>query len=306
MQTILITGSNGFVGKHLVDELRQNGYKTIGIDRNASLDQVDTTSKVLELMNIDQVKKIDFKKIDGVIHLAGLAAVGPSFEDPMKYLNTNMGIEVNLFEAALSQNAKPKFIVISSGSLYGNNSAMPLTEDSTVLASSPYAVSKIGQEQLALYYKNRGFECFITRPFNHIGPGQGLGFLVPDLAKQIVEVELGLKNNISVGNLESKRDYTDVRDIVRAYRLVFEKGKSGETYNICSGVAYSGQDILNSLSRLAIKNIKVVQDESKLRPSDSPILFGSNKKITKDTGWLPNIKLEKTLSDVLDDWRNKV
>jgi GDP-4-dehydro-6-deoxy-D-mannose reductase len=304
VKTILVTGSNGFVGTHLSLELSNHGYRVIGVDRSGNEATVNYRS--VDLTKSSDVQKIDFKEVDAVIHLAGLAAVGPSFDEPMKYITTNIGIEVNLFEAALKQNAKPKFIVISSGSLYSNNSRLPLTEESEVLASSPYAVSKLGQEELAHYYQTRGFECIIARPFNHIGPGQGLGFLLPDLAKQITDIERGNGRVVSVGNLESSRDYTDVRDIARAYRLILEKGKSGEIYNICSGAAVSGNEILKNIVSLASSKVIIKIDPKRLRPSDTPILFGSNAKIYKDTGWKPEIKLAKTLSDVMIDWRKRV
>jgi GDP-4-dehydro-6-deoxy-D-mannose reductase len=304
VKTILVTGSNGFVGTHLSLELSNHGYRVIGVDRNG--DKATANYRSVDLTKSSDVQKIDFKEIDAVIHLAGLAAVGPSFDEPMKYITTNIGIEVNLFEAALQQNTKPKFLIISSGALYDTSAKLPLTEKSKVLPSSPYSVSKLGQEQVGLYYQTRGFECVIARPFNHIGPGQGLGFLLPDLAKQIADIEKDNGGVVLVGNLESSRDYTDVRDIVRAYRLLLEKGKSGEIYNICSGAAVSGNEILTNLVSLTNSKVIIKKDPERLRPSDTPILFGSNAKIYKDTGWKPEIKLAKTLSDVMIDWRKRV
>jgi GDP-4-dehydro-6-deoxy-D-mannose reductase len=305
MKTILVTGSGGFVGKHLLKELSEHSYGIIGIDKvkDASSKNVEVLS--VDLMNPKDVAKIDFKKIEAVIHLAGLAAVGPSFDEPMQYITTNMGIQVNLFEEALKQNARPRFLIISSGSIYNPGVKMPLDEKSELLAGSPYAVSKMGQESVAAYYQNRGFECVIARPFNHIGPGQGLGFLIPDIAQQIVESEKGQRDHIELGNLDSKRDYTDVRDIVRAYRLLVEKAKAGETYNVCSGVAVSGNVILETLIKLSKVKIKVENDPARMRPSDAPILYGSNKKLRQHTGWSPEIKLATTLDDVLSDMRNR-
>jgi GDP-4-dehydro-6-deoxy-D-mannose reductase len=251
------------------------------------------------------VEKIDFQNIDGVIHLAGLAAVGPSFDDPMSYITTNIGIEVNLFEVANQQGAKPKFLIISSGSLYDPKAPLPLTELSSVIPSSPYAVSKLGQEQMAGYYGLRGLECVIARPFNHIGPGQNPGFLVPDVAQQIIEVEKRKTGKLSVGNLDAKRDYTDVRDIVRAYRLLFEKGISGKTYNICSGKSVSGHDIVSGLLNASGNNVQITQDPTRMRPSDAPDIYGAHALITADTGWEPEITLEQTLADVIDDWRSR-
>jgi GDP-4-dehydro-6-deoxy-D-mannose reductase len=216
----------------------------------------------------------------------------------MLYINTNIGIQVNLFQAAIAQNVTPRFLIISSGSLYDPKAPLPISESSPINPSSPYAVSKLGQEQMAQYYSQRGFECIVARPFNHIGPGQGPGFIVPDLAQQIVTGE-----TVKVGNLDSERDYTDVRDIARAYRLLLENGKAGETYNVCSGKSVSGHQILDGLQKAAGSSAAVEQDPSRMRPADNPVIYGSHDKLTADTGWQPEIKLETTLADVIADWR---
>jgi GDP-4-dehydro-6-deoxy-D-mannose reductase len=304
MKKILVTGANGFVGQYLAKELADNGMAVVGIggsigaaEKPAHIDEYT----VLDLNDSETVKKIDFTGIDGVIHLAGLAAVGPSFEDPLKYIDVNVGIEINLFEAALAQNAKPKFLIISSGSLYDPKAPLPLTETSNIVPGSPYAVSKIGQEQMAFHYSLRGFESIVARPFNHIGPKQGPGFIVPDLARQIVDAKSGKANELLVGNLDAERDYTDVRDIVRAYRLLLEKGLSGEIYNICSGKPHSGHEILEGLQKAAGSSVPTKEDPTKMRPSDTPVIYGSSDKLTQDTGWKPEISFETTLVDVISD-----
>jgi len=309
MNKVLVTGANGFVGSHLVKDLSENNIKVTGVggDHAASDKSPYITDYiVLDLMDSKAAQKIDFSDVDGVIHLAGLAAPGPSFNEPLQYITTNMGIEANLFEAALAQNAKPRFLIVSSGTLYDPKAPMPLIETSAVCPSSPYAVSKIGQEQLAHYYGLRGFECLIARPFNHIGPGQNPGFIVPDITKQVVEFEKGLAREVLVGNLDSKRDYTDVRDIARAYRLLLEKGNPGETYNICSGTALSGHEILSHILSAAGCGPDIVRDPLKTQPSDRPVLYGSHQKITDDTGWRPEIKIDKTIHDVVEDWRQRI
>jgi GDP-4-dehydro-6-deoxy-D-mannose reductase len=303
MKKILVTGVNGFVGLHLAKELNDNGYTVIGVGGKIGTkdvpDNVEDYNE-LDLTDPEQAAKIDFNDIDGVVHLAGLAAVGPSFDSPMLYVGVNVGIEVNLFETALKQNVKPKFLIISSGTLYDAKADLPLKETSPVDPNSPYAVSKLGQEEMAMYYETRGFECVIARPFNHIGPGQGLGFIVPDLSKQVVDYQKGLTQEVLVGNLEAQRDYTDVRDIARAYRLLLEKGESGELYNVCSGKALSGHQILDELLSLVDKKPEVKQDPTRLRPSDTPVLYGSNEKISEHTGWQPEINISQTLKDVMD------
>ncbi|HEY1645378.1 MAG TPA: NAD-dependent epimerase/dehydratase family protein [Candidatus Saccharimonadales bacterium] len=307
MPKILVTGANGFVGQHLVKELYDNGIEVIGTAHTRPIEKPSYIHKqlVIDLTKPGEVEKIDFKGISSIIHLAAITDVRHSFDDPLSYININLGIEINLFEAALKQRAKPKFLLISSGTFYKAKSTLPLTEESPVVPNSPYAASKICQEEIAKYYQTRGFDCIIARPFNHIGPGQGTGFIVPDLAKQIVEVEKGLKKNILVGNLDSKRDYTDVRDIVRAYRLLIEKGQSGEIYNICSGKALSGKQVLSGLLKQSTIKPEITLDPSKMRPSDTPISYGSHDKLTKDTKWQPQIPLNKTLADVMTYWRGR-
>lgn len=298
MNRIMVTGANGFVGQHLTQELTSNGIEVIGVGHSTSSDTPNMLS--LDLTSPSDCSKVDFSQVLGVIHLAGLAAVGPSFANPMQYITTNMGIEVNLFETALKQKATPRFLIISSGSLYDPNAPLPLSEESSTIPSSPYAVSKLGQEQIAQYYARLGFECIIARPFNHIGPGQGPGFIVPDLASQIFKAKKAGSNEIKVGNLKAKRDYTDVRDIARAYRLLLSKGKPGAIYNVCSGRSISGQTILKGLMAAARVNLRPVVDQSKLRPTDNPDIYGSHQKLTRDTGWQPSISIEQTLKDVID------
>lgn len=308
MKKVMVTGANGFVGQHLVKELSGNGVSVFGIGGDigvaGKLPYVDEYV-VLDLNDASAVSKINFKDIDGVIHLAGLAAVGPSFDEPLKYIDVNIGIEINMFEAALAQGAKPKFLIVSSGSLYDPKAPLPLTEKSAVIPSSPYAVSKIGQEQMAFHYGLRGFESIVARPFNHIGPGQNPGFLVPDVAQQVVASEKGGQSEIMVGNLDAQRDYTDVRDIARAYRLLLEKGVSGETYNICSGKAVSGHDMVDGLLKAAGSSASLKEDPAKMRPSDTPVIYGDSGKLTAATGWKPEIPLETTLADVIKDWRGR-
>jgi GDP-4-dehydro-6-deoxy-D-mannose reductase len=305
---VLITGAHGFVGKHLAKELHDHGYDVVSVDRSAATEPSPHVSQayVIDLTDADAVSTIDFSTISGVIHLAGLAAVGPSFDNPKLYVETNMGIEISLFEAAKAQGATPRFVIISSGNLYDPTADLPLSETSHVAPNSPYAVSKLGQEQLGTYYGNRGFEYIIARPFNHIGPGQNLGFLLPDITKQAVEVELGKASEIKVGNLDAQRDYTDVRDIVRAYRLLLEKGTSGETYNICSGKPLSGNDILKAILKATIPTAKVTQDPARMRPSDAPVIYGDSSKLSYDTGWKPELDIQATIADVVADWRTRL
>lgn len=304
---ILVTGANGFVGPHVITALLEAGHSVTATGSQGS----NELPKGLELKSLDltdraQVDTLDFTEIEGVIHLAGLAAVGPSFTDPLRYLQVNGGIELNLFEAALAQKSKPRFVIVSSGSLYDPASPLPLTETSTIKSASPYSVSKLLQEELAAYYGVRGFEYVVARPFNHIGPGQNPGFLVPDLAKQIAEAEQSGAKTLGVGNLSAKRDYTDVRDIVEAYLSLLERGKTGEVYNICSGRSVSGEEVLAGLlAHSTNPELKPVVDEAKVRPVDAPEIYGDYSKLAADTGWKCKHTLDATLGEVLEDWRHR-
>ncbi|MDB5170473.1 MAG: NAD-dependent epimerase/dehydratase [Candidatus Saccharibacteria bacterium] len=306
MPKVVVTGANGFVGKHLIKELSDHGIEVVSVGGprmavNHSNPSGNTYS--VDLNDANAVEAIDFSDVTGVIHLAGLASVGPSFDDPMRYITGNIGMECNLFEAALKQNTRPRFLIVSSGALYDTAATLPLTESSPTLPSSPYAVSKLGQEQLAQYYAGRGIEVIIARPFNHTGPGQGPGFIVPDIAQQVLACEQGTQDEVLVGNLDAKRDYTDVRDIARAYRLLLDKGVPGETYNICSGKALSGHDIVEGILKASGTKATITQDQDKMRPSDNPEIYGDHQKLTAATGWQPEIGTAKTLADVVADLR---
>lgn len=295
----LVTGSEGFVGKHLVETLQQTGNKVIRVSRNSSIKSKYFINQ--DLMDSEGLANIDFSQFDGVFHLAGLAAVGPSFDNPKKYLCVNSEIEINIFEAILRQECSPRVIVVSSGGVY-DPSKLPVNEESALLPANPYAVSKIAQEFIGLYYNRKGLDVVIARPFNHCGPGQGAGFLVADLAKQVLEAE---KNgeDIVVGDLSSSRDYTDVRDIVRAYDLLMRKGIPGEIYNVCSGVPRSGEEILSLMAKKTNSEIGVKIDKNLFRAAEHKKIFGSYNKLAKDTGWKPEFSFDKTIADTLDYWR---
>lgn len=303
---VLVTGASGFVGQHVITELQQNGH-TVTAATSGKGTRIEGIQYIAaDLSDYDQVvERFEFTQIDVIIHLAGITVVGPSFDEPLKYITINAGLEINLYQACIAQDARPRFLIVSSGSVYDPSVQMPINELSPVAPNSPYAVSKLTQESLAQFYAKRGFEYIITRPFNHIGPGQGIGFIVPDFAKQIAAGERGEISELLVGNLEAKRDYTDVRDIAKAYRLLIESGKSGELYNICSGNSFSGQDILDGLLGKSSARLSVRQDPARMRPADIQEIVGDRTKITQHTGWQPTINLDQTLTDVLSDWRNR-
>lgn len=296
-QKIVVTGVNGFVGKHLVRELKTNNLAVIGIDR-APEPQKEIADLLDEYFSADLSSLWpETGEVTAVIHLAGLAAVGPSFDDPQSYIEVNSAITTNMAEYYLKHDEKPRLLVISSGAIYEPKQAMPLTEDSAVGYTSPYAVSKVLVENQCAYYRSRGLECIVARPFNHIGPGQRPGFLLPDLYEQLKSAESG--GAISVGNLKTKRDYTDVRDVVKAYRMLATASElKNHTYNVCSGVSHSGEEILQLVEEVAeISEISVEVDKSKVRPNDPQDITGDNSRLKQDTGWQPSIKLEQTVKD---------
>jgi len=217
-------------------------------------------------------------------------------------------MQINLFQACLALRIKPRIVVVSSGQIYGMTDAarLPLAESTPLDLPSPYAVAKVGQENLVSMYAKLGVESVVARPFNHIGPGQQPGYLVADLTKQIAELERDGGEVLRVGNLSSKRDFTDVRDVVRAYILLAAKGTAGEVYNVCSGTSRSGQEILDLLLRASGARIRTEQDPARMRPADVPDLRGDATKIRLDTGWAPEIPIEQTLAETLAYWRAQV
>jgi GDP-4-dehydro-6-deoxy-D-mannose reductase len=212
-------------------------------------------------------------------------------------------MQANLFEALIAQGASPRVLIVSTGAVYAAGGER-LTEESPTAPDSPYAVSKLTQEVLAQYYRRRGFDVLIARPFNHFGPGQQRGFIVADMASQIAELERLGGGTIRVGNLQAERDYTDVRDVVRAYLSIARHGKTGQLYNVCSGRSRSAQSIVKRLAALASVSVDVISDPELFRPVDQMTVNAVNTKVCEQTGWLPTIDFDQTLADTLDYWRD--
>lgn len=295
---IVITGVNGFVGGHLAKELFLHNIEVIGIgmDDKASPAAVDYLRSYVKA---DLSKQWPVRQpVDAIIHLAGLAAVGPSFDSPQKYLDLNSAMLTNMAEYYLGQSQKPRIVAVSSGAIYSSAQPMPLTENSALGFSSPYAVSKVLVENQCKYYVNRGLDCVIVRPFNHIGPGQGEGFLVPDVVNQLRK-----GSGLRVGNITTKRDYTDVRDIASAYRLLATSKKlNQDTYNACSGESTSGEEIVNLIKdAMSKESLETTIDSSRVRPTDPPEIYGSSAPLSRDTGWAPRFSLEMTIADIVKD-----
>ena len=289
----LITGSQGFVGRYLRQELEESGYEVVGLDIQPGEGAVQA-----DLLNPEQLAAaVRQAEPDAVFHLAGQADVA-------------MGIiaAVNLMEAARAFNPSVRMVLVGSSDQYGNlgEAGRMVSESLATHPQTPYAVSKKAQEEMArVYVRAYGMNICMTRSFNHGGAGQRLGFLIPDFASGIVKVERGEAKSLKVGNLTSRRDFTHVKDVARAYRLIGEKGKPGEVYNVGSGVTWSAQEILDKLCAMAVCPIPVERDPARMRPSDTPVICCDHTKLTTDTGWQPQIPLEDILSDTLREWRER-
>lgn len=312
----LITGINGFVGRHLTQLLIDKGCEVWGTTRNSCPDFVYNTNVNIVCNNLlhenDLIKLINEIKPDQIYHLAGQSNVKKSWENRIQTIEANVNCTINLYEAVRKSKVIDtiKMLTVGSSEEYGrvDPELMPINEKVSLQPISPYGISKVTVALLTNhYYSAYGIKAVHVRPFNHIGPGQSEGFVVTDFAKQIVDIEKGLRDNILyVGNLDSCRDFTDVRDIVRAYHILLTHRNIdfGQVYNICSKHSVSIQDILNLLLKLSPVSINVQRDMSRMRPSDIPLYIGDNSKIF-DLGWEPKIPLEQTLTEVLTGLRNE-
>lgn len=314
MKRVLVTGASGFVGKHLVEYLLNYNLEIWGTTRVPHINLIVNPRVhwiTLQLLNSSQTRQA-LKQIqpDYVFHLAGQSNVRDSWSHKVITFESNLIGTIHLLESVQESYPEAMVITVGSSEEYGmvSEEQIPISEDVPPNPKSPYGVSKLAISYLVKQYvQTYGMRVIHARPFNHIGPGQDLGFVTTDFAKQIVSIELGLEENpILVGNLDAARDFTDVRDIVRAYWLLAERGSEGEIYNVCSGEGIKISTLVEELSARSKKKIDIVQDPSKIRPLDVPLYMGDNAKIMNDTGWSPKIPLSKTLDDIMEDWRYRL
>jgi len=310
----LITGISGFAGSYLAEFLLNEGYEVFGTfyDKSTFSNLDDFIDKIIlyqcDIRNYDSLKKI-IKKIkpDELYHLAAISFVPTSLKDPKLSFDTNLYGTLNLYQVIIELKFNPKILFVGSADEYGvvNENDLPIKEECSLRPMNPYSISKASADFLSYsYFKNYDLNIIRVRPFNHIGPRQSPEFVCSSFAKQIVEIERGLKEPmIKVGNLEAKRDFTDVRDIVRAYWLAMQKGETGEVYNICSERTIQIKELLNNLLKLSSNKIEIMKDLKRMRPSDNPILLGDSTKFRKKSGWKPEIFLNKTFGNILDYWR---
>lgn len=312
--TILVTGATGFVGQHLLQELAARSGRLVGLARNVK--EASHNTPQIQWVSCDLCRAQDVKAAlqsiqpDAIYHLAGQAMVAQSWKDPSYTFSVNVDAQIILLEALKALQMKPRILVAGSSEEYGlvRQDELPVNEENRLRPLSPYAVTKIAQDLMAYqYFRSYGSHVVRTRAFNHTGPGRPDTYAVSGWAKQIAAIELGIQDNVLwTGNLEAKRDYLDVRDVVRAYTLALDKGVPGEVYNVCSGRAWRMQELLDKLLALTSSKISVCEDPARLRPSDIPETCGDPKKFQSLTGWQPQIPMEKTLHDLLDDWRKKL
>jgi len=316
---VLITGITGFAGSHLADYILENhpDVKVFGMVRwRSRMENILHIKDKVTLSEADLKDIVSLKKClaeikpDLIFHLAAQSFVPSSWKLPAETFAINALGEINLFEAVLSLDFSPKIQIAGSSEEYGlvNSDEVPMKETNPLRPLSPYAVSKVAQDLLGYqYFKSYGLRVVRTRGFNHTGPRRGEVFICSNFAKQIAEIEHGKRDPVLyVGNLEAKRDFTDVRDTVRAYWLSLEKGKEGDVYNIGSGKTYTAKEILDILISLSTAKFKIEVDPERLRPSDVPILLSDSTKFRKITGWEPKIPLKQTLRDLLEYWRERV
>jgi GDP-4-dehydro-6-deoxy-D-mannose reductase len=295
----VVTGSSGFVGRYLVRHLEEGGDEVTGLDRHSGVDVTDP----------EAVRSFFARhRPDAVYHLAAVSHVGSSFSAPLGVFRVNAEGALNVLRAALDASAS-RVLVVGSADEYGTVATedLPITEDTPLRPLSPYGASKVAAEFLGLQaHLGEGLGVVRVRAFNHTGAGQPEGFLVPALARRIAAAERQGAKEVKVGSLDPVRDFTDVTDVVRAYRLLVERGEPGEVYNVCSGRGWSVGELAERLLRLARHSMELVEDPDLIRPVDVPRLVGDNTRLRAATGWAPEIPLDDTLAAVLDHWRGRL
>ena len=312
---VLVTGITGFAGSHLVDYLLTlPGVEVQGIlrwrSRTENIEQFREKVRLVEcdLRDASSVRDvIDELRPDRIFHLAAQSFVPTSWTAPSESLTTNVIGQLHLFEAVRKLGIKPRIQLACSSEQYGmvHEDELPIRETNPLRPLSPYAVSKVGQDMLGYqYWMSYHIPIIRTRGFNHEGPRRGPVFVCSDFAKQIADIERGKQAPvIRVGNLEARRDFTDVRDVVKAYWLALEKAEPGEVYNICAGRCWTIKEMLDMLLAMSSVKVKIEQEPARMRPSDVQVLLGDASKFHKATGWKPVIPFEQTLRDLLDYWR---
>lgn len=309
----LIVGAAGFVGSYLARELIHNHDMEVHATKlvHEQLEIEDAQVHDLNILNKDEVVTLLYEvRPDYIFHLAAQSSVSVAWKNPGLTIDINVKGAVNLMDAIRELFYKPRVLIIGSGEEYGHikEGETPIKEDNYLRPGNIYAATKVCQNMIAgIYTQAYDMQLMMVRAFNHIGPCQSPIFVISDFCKQVAEIEAGKKEPVMyVGNLAAKRDFTDVRDVVRAYALLVQKGVPGETYNVGSGHAYEIREILDLIISMSSADVKVEIDPNKIRPVDVPIIEADVTKLNQTTGWTQQIPLEKTIQETLDYWRERV
>ena len=311
----LITGITGFAGGFLAQMLIEQGCTVYGVSRwrRHGLEHLNKdislfTTDLRDPTVVDDL--LNDIRPDVIYHLAGQAFVPTAWADPWATMENNIRPQLNILQAMVKKKSKARVLIVASNQVYGKieKEDLPINEDTAFRPDNPYGVSKVAQDMLGLqYHLSHDLDIIRARSFNHIGPRQNDSFVAASFARQIAEIEAGLIEPVlNVGNLQAERDFTDVRDVVRAYALLVEHGDSGEAYNIGTGQAYAIQYLLDVLLSYSQADISIQQEAERLRPSDVSVIYADNHKLRSKTGWEPVFSLEESLQRILDYWRGKV
>ena len=314
----MVTGVSGFVGGHLAEHLVAAGDVVAGLSASgkwpAGLAHVGRAVRLeaCDLADVDEAGLaglIGRKRPEVIYHLAAQANPQASLADPRGTWAVNLGGALNLLEAVKAAGVPCRVVLVGTGVSYGNPAPehLPVSESCPLLPNNPYAASKAAADLLGVqHFLAHGTDVVIVRPFNHAGPRQAPGYVLSALARQVAEVEAGMAPRVEVGNLDVVRDFTDVRDVVRGYRLLAEAGKAGEIYNLGTGQGTRIADALETLPSARPPPVEVHVDPARVRPVDQPLLVADPAKLRAATGWEPLVSTEQTLADMLDYWRAAV
>ncbi len=317
MVRVFITGITGFVGSHLAEYLLSQGHEVWGsIRRRSPRENIAHLEGRLQLVEMDLRDGISVRRAlreaepEWIFHLAAQSFVPTSWRAPQETFEVNVLGQIHLLEAVRELGLSCRIQIAGSSEEYGlvHEDELPIRETNPLRPLSPYGVSKVAQDLLGWqYHRSYGLHIVRTRAFNHEGPRRGEAFVTSNFARQVAEMQLGRREPVlRVGNLEAIRDYTDVRDVVRAYVLALERGEPGEVYNICSGRGYRIAEIPEILREISGVDFRIEQDPARLRPSDVPILIGDSSKFRRQTGWEPEIPFRKTMEDLYNYWLQRL
>ncbi len=295
MKNLLVTGQSGFVGRHLQQLLASSSCWNLIPNGQLELCKPASLDETLQPICPD-----------AIIHLAGQTFVPEAFRDPQRTLEVNLIGTLNLLQALKRRGFSGTFLYVSSGDVYGQvaEGSLPISESLAPQPRNPYAVSKVAAELLCLQWSYvEPWRIMVARPFNHIGTGQGEAFVIPSMARQLIRVRQGLQlPRLEVGDVDVTRDFLDVRDVLQAYLALLERGRSGEIYNVCSGIELRVRDMITQMAELAGVDVELVQDAARMRRAEQRRVVGCADKLQQETGWKPGVSITETLQSVLSDW----